>query len=75
MIVVLCITLCIHGKWGSKEGSLWRWPIAQTNQELQMLPGSNAPGMHEEATKIRITLGSTKTLKLRQNLEKTLWKP
>ena len=35
------ITFCIYGEWGSKEGSLQRWPIAQTNQELQMLPGSN----------------------------------
>ena len=52
-----------------------RWPVAQTDQELQTLPSSNAPRMHEEATKTRVMLGSTKTLKLRQNLEKLYRNP
>ena len=60
--------------WGSKEGSLRRWPVVQTDQELPKLPGSNAPEKHVEVTKkgnydwVNQKHGPTKQ-KLEQTLE------
>ena len=72
----LGFSLCIYKEWGIKEGSLRRWPVARTDQELQKLPSSDAFGMHEKATKIGVTLGVNKNIefetKLRKNLLETL---